>query len=83
MASESIHERATALVEREAASPVDSTRIVTQLTTGEGSALVVAVETADATYWVVDDDNATACYTPDGYESADAALSEHVETHSR
>ncbi len=73
-------ERAAALVERETATVIESTRIVEQLTTAVESVLVLAVETAEGTYWVVDDDREATCYPVESFRSADAALTEHMGT---
>ena len=70
-------ERAAALVERETATAIESTRIVEQLTTAVESVLVLSVETSEGAYWVVDDDREASCYPIEAYRSADAALTEH------
>ncbi|WP_254538720.1 hypothetical protein [Halomarina litorea] len=77
-----IREHAAELVERETATVIESTRIAEQLTTSEGSALVIAVETADETYWVVDDGHGTACYPAASRDSADAVLTDHMTIQS-
>jgi hypothetical protein len=71
-------ERAAALVERETATCIESTRIVEQLTTSAGSALVLAVETTGDPYWVVDDTHETACYPREAFQSAEAVLDEYL-----
>lgn len=73
-------ERAAALVEPETTAATESTRIVEQLTTAVESVLALAVETAEATYWVVDDDREPTCYPVESCRSADAALAEHMGT---
>lgn len=80
-----VGERAAAAVERETGAAVESTHIVEQLTTGDESALVIAVETADGgeTYWVVEDGTGATCYSPETHQTADALLTEHMTNRSR
>jgi hypothetical protein len=71
--------RAISLVEEKTDAHVESARIVEQLTTAEGSALVIVVETDDRSYWVVEDDAGEEYYPRADYRTADAALDAHVE----
>ncbi len=82
MDSGDIRERAARLVERETTATTESTRIAEQLTTSEDSALVIAVETTDETYWVVDDGRRTACYPAASHDSANSVLTEHMTSQS-
>ncbi|MFD1513742.1 hypothetical protein [Halomarina rubra] len=72
--------RAITLVENETGDRVESARLVEQMTTSEGSALVYVVETDQRAYWVVEDDAGEDVYPRREYRSADAALDAHVET---
>jgi len=74
--------RTREFAERVTDHPVETVRLVEQLTTGEGEFFVLVVTASDGQYWVVAEAGEMILYSYDEFRSAEDALQAHLSNNS-